>query len=205
MLDKQMNELAQSRKQQPIVSEQQTYKRFLTVWSRQVQSPDGRVIDWDVAGHGTQAPAFATVFPYNSKKKTVRLLVEYAQGPNVMAYTFAAGGFDAKKHKNSIQDTAESELSEEAKLRGGKWIRLIPPDHDGIPELKWSRNKFVPFLVIDPEDDIAPLSCDTEEYIEPLDISLDTLHTYILQGLVMLPSVQTALMATDWLRKNEYI
>ncbi|KAH6569487.1 hypothetical protein BASA50_010933 [Batrachochytrium salamandrivorans] len=188
----------------PIVAEQQSYKRFLTVWSRRVKFPDGREVDWDVAGHGTLSPAFATVFPYNTETKKVRLIVEYAQGPNLMSYTLAAGGFDPRKHAD-IQETAICELSEEAKLCNGKWIRLIPDAHNGIPELKWSRNRFVPFLVINAEEDITPLARDAEECIETLDVTLDELQHMILNGLVMLPSVQTTLMAMDWLRKNSYI
>nr|KAJ3419399.1 hypothetical protein HK105_007002 [Polyrhizophydium stewartii] len=204
------------RTQLPILEERIAYKRFVTVWHRHVEFPDGRKLDcavqpvslttaaWlarDAGGHGTRSPAFVTVFPFNTKTKTVRLLIEYAQGPNVMTYTLTAGACDPTKH-SSILDTARHELSEEARLKNGTWVRLLPEDDDGIPELKWSRNKFVPFLVIDAEPDATPYERDAEEFIEIVDVTLDELQQFILKGLVMLPSVQTTIMALDWLRRN---
>ncbi len=95
------------------------------------------------------------------KKRISALLYEYSQGPNAMCHTLVAGGFDPKKHA-SILDTAKQELSEEARLKGGEWIPLLPMDSQGVPELKWSRNQFMPFLVLDPEPDTNPLERDLE-------------------------------------------
>ena len=72
-----------------------------------------------------------------------------------------AGGFDPKKHKN-ILETAQHELSEEARLKDGKWIPLHPMESQGISELKWGRNTFIPFLVLDPIVDPTPLPADAE-------------------------------------------
>ena len=52
--------------QYPILEEKIAYKRFLKVWHRRVQFPDQQ-IDWDIVGHSTQNPTFATVFPYDTK------------------------------------------------------------------------------------------------------------------------------------------
>ena len=88
----------------PVVKEDISYKRFVKVYNRSVKYPDGRVIDWycrspchvwnsimmfyvtkrDIVGHGTTQPAFATVFAFNTKTKKVRIIIEYAQGPNQM-------------------------------------------------------------------------------------------------------------------------
>jgi hypothetical protein len=49
-----------------IASEVQVYCRFIKIWERLVEYPDGRKVSWDVAGHVTTNPAFAVIFPYNS-------------------------------------------------------------------------------------------------------------------------------------------
>lgn len=36
-------------------------------------------------------------------------------------------------------------------LVGGEVVALLPEDHPGQSELKWSRNAFKPFLIIDPQ------------------------------------------------------
>jgi 8-oxo-dGTP pyrophosphatase MutT (NUDIX family) len=78
-----------------------------------------------------------------------------------MLYTFPSGGIDSKKHLNS-QEAAEMELSEEAQLKGGFWIPLMPANHNGISELKWGTNKFIPYLVLDAEHDCNPKPRDQE-------------------------------------------
>ncbi|KAJ3089092.1 hypothetical protein HK102_007225 [Quaeritorhiza haematococci] len=194
-------------KENPFVVEKEEviFKRYLKVWNRTVRYPDGRVIDWDVVGHMTAVPAFCTIFPFNTKTKTTTLLVEYAQGTNDLKYTFASGGFDERKHKD-IFETARSELSEEAHLTGGTWHRLIPDSTPGIAEVKWCRNRFVPFLVLDPELDTDPKQRDAEELIDVHHtVTLEQLKSYILRGIVALPSVQTAVMAMEWLKQNGYI
>jgi 8-oxo-dGTP pyrophosphatase MutT (NUDIX family) len=77
-----------------------------------------------------------------------------------MLYTFPSGGIDAKKHKNP-REAAEMELSEEAQLQGGEYIPLLAND-DGISELKWGTNKFIPYLVLDPKLDSNPKPRDEE-------------------------------------------
>lgn len=49
------------------------------------------------------------------------------------------------------------ELSEECRLRGGTWVKLIPDDHPGVMEAKWAATRFTPFLVI---SSIQQLFCE---------------------------------------------
>ncbi|KAI8823132.1 uncharacterized protein EV422DRAFT_494325 [Fimicolochytrium jonesii] len=189
----------------PVVEEKEAYRRYLSVWNRKVRYPDGRVIDWDVVGHDTPNPAFSVVFPFDTQSKTTCLIIEYAQGTNDLKYTFAAGGFDQKKHQ-TILDTSKQELSEEMRLTGGEWISLLPQDHDGIGEVKWSRNRFIPFLVLDPVYDEHPRARDAEELIEiRRNVDIRDLKDIILRGEMMLPSVQTAWMGLDYLEKGGFL
>lgn len=130
------------------------YKRYLTVYSRTVRFPDGRDVDWDVVGHLQPNPVFVVIFPFSTTTGTTTLVREYSQGPNEFKYTLAAGQFERKKHTSAL-DAAQRELAEEARLSAGTWISLIPDDgsHDGVSELKWSTNKFHPWLCLDPVRD----------------------------------------------------
>ncbi|KAI9017380.1 hypothetical protein BC832DRAFT_588645 [Gaertneriomyces semiglobifer] len=188
-----------------ILEEKVAYKRYITVWDRLVQYPDGRKLAWDVCGHSTANPAFAVCFPFDTKTQTTTLIREYAQGANELKYTFAAGGFDVAKH-SSILECARQELSEESRLTGGDWISLLPNDHPGIGELKWSRNRFIPFLVLNPVRDQHPKQRDAEEWIEVhRGVSISELKNLIMRGEVMLPSVQTAWMAIEYLKDNKLL
>lgn len=51
-------------------------------------------------------------------------------------------------------------------------------------------------------DDNELAKRDAEELIEIFDVSLDEWQKLILQGKVALPSVQTTLMARDYLDRN---
>lgn len=81
-----------------------------------------------------------------------------------------AGGLDPKKH-GSPEECAKQELSEEAHLAGGTYTRLVPDDHPGICEVKWSANRCTPFLVVDPEEDPHPGVREAEEHIEVAPLS----------------------------------
>ena len=39
----------------------------------------------------------------------------------------------------------------QAHLSGGEWVELLEPEHPGIAEVKWCRNRFRPFLCIAPQ------------------------------------------------------
>ena len=94
-------------------------------------------------------------------------------------------------------------MSEEARLRGGKWIRLLPEDHQGIMEIKWGRNKFIPFIVIDPEEDPNPRARDAEEMMSVIsNVTMDELDEIILSGDLALTAVQTSIMARSYLKKS---
>jgi hypothetical protein len=185
-----------------IHSESLAFKRFIKIWHRKVEFPDGRIIDWDLVGQEGDGPHFATVFPYSTKSKTVRILKEYAQGINELRYTLVAGGFDNTKHAN-ILDTAVYELSEEARLANGRMICLMDINSNGISELKWCRNRFMPFLCLDPEIDTNPKDRDLEELIIEEDVSLDEFMDIVIRGEMMLPAVQTGIMAINWLKANQ--
>lgn len=189
-----------------VISDQVSHKRYITVWDRTTRFDDGRIIKWDVVGHDTPYPTFVVIFTFNTKKNTTCLLKEYAQGTNEIKYTCVAGSYDRRKH-TSVQEAAEHELSEEAHLKGGKWISLLPPNQPkGISELKWGKNRFVPYLCIDPSKDKNPKERDHEEYMEiEHHVTLSDMKEFIMQGEVMLPSVQTAWMAMNYLEKHKYI
>ncbi|KAJ3210419.1 hypothetical protein HDU67_005332 [Dinochytrium kinnereticum] len=145
----------------PLVKEDKVgYKRFLRMWQRTVQFPNGPV-EWDIVGHDVPNPTFCVMFPFSTATKTTTLILEYMQGINGVRYSFPAGGFDPKKHRTR-EDTAREELSEEARLANGKLIPLLPEGTDGIMELKWCTNKFLPYLVLDPIADSNPRPRDAE-------------------------------------------
>ncbi|KAI8051846.1 hypothetical protein BDF21DRAFT_468639 [Thamnidium elegans] len=190
-----------------IVKETVSHKRYITVWNRTTEFEDGRVIEWDVVGHDTPYPTFVVVFTFDIKKQTTCILKEYAQGTNEIKYTCVAGSYDRRKH-NSVLEAAQHELSEEARLKQGEWINLLPANHskDGISELKWGKNRFIPYLCLNPTKDENPMERDAEEYIQVVsDVPINDLEDFITSGEMMLPSVQTSWMALAYLRKNSLL
>ncbi|KAJ3412285.1 hypothetical protein HDV05_000996 [Chytridiales sp. JEL 0842] len=201
-MDKDLKAMLKADEGFPVVGEEvRGYKRFLQVWQRKTQLP-GQVVEWDVVGHAAENPAFCVVFPFFTKTKTTTLLLEYMQGINRIRYSLVAGAFDRKKHK-TISDTATSELSEEAYLTGGRMVCLLPEAHEGVMEVKWCRNRFIPFLCIDPEIDPNPLPRDAEELIQlERDVTMEELDEIIVSGDMSLTGTQTIVMAKAWLQKN---
>ncbi|KAI8987732.1 hypothetical protein BDF20DRAFT_910293 [Mycotypha africana] len=190
-----------------ILSERVAHKRYITVWDRTTQFDDGRIIQWDIVGHDSPYPTFVVVFTYNTKTKTTCLLKEYVQGTNEIKYTCVAGSYDRRKHRY-IEETVEHELSEEARLKGGTYINLLPKTHspDGISELKWGKNRFIPFLCLDPVKDDTPMARDAEEYMEVVhDVAVDELRNIITRAEMMLPSVQTSWMALEYLKEQNLL
>lgn len=95
-------------------------------------------------------------------------------------------------------------MAEEAGLEGGKMIALLPQDHQGIGEVKWCRNRFIPFICLDPIASEKPEERDAEEYIDIYrDITLEKLEEIMASGEMMLPSVQTAFMALKYIKDNK--
>ncbi|CAO3683760.1 unnamed protein product [Umbelopsis ramanniana] len=189
-----------------ILKDEIVYKRYITVWQRTTRFEDGREIQWDVVGHDSPLPTFVTVFTFDTNTKTTCILKEYVQGSNEVKYTCTAGSFDRRKHQ-SLEEAAQHELSEEAQLTGGHWISLCPSSQpEGISELKWGKNRFVPYICINPTPDANPKPRDAEEYMEVVrDVSIDDFTQMVMRGEVMLPSVQTGWMAIEWLKENKYI
>ena len=108
--------------------------------------------------------------------------------------TLPTGSLDARKH-SSLLDAAKAELSEEAHLTGGTWHSLLPEGHPGVLESKWCRNRFTPFLCIDPTLDHAPGARDAEEDIELLhEWSLPKLREAMANGELLPPSLQARMM-----------
>ena len=118
-----------------------------------------------------------------------------------LVYNLPGGGFLPKKH-TSLQHAAEDELNEEAGLRGGTWIRLLPDDHPGVLETKWCRNRLTPFLCIDPDVDPKPKPQEAFEYIQRTEVSIEELRTAMLGGEMLLPALHTCMAALDWLTRN---
>jgi hypothetical protein len=74
----------------------------------------------------------------------------------------------------------------------------------GIPELKWSRNRFIPFLALDPFPS-KTRGQDDEEWIQVQEFTLAQWHQMMVEGKVMPTAVQTSIMAVDWLKKKDFI
>ncbi|KAJ3331750.1 hypothetical protein HDU76_002306 [Blyttiomyces sp. JEL0837] len=189
----------------PVVGEfKNVYKRYLTVSHRKVQYPSKVIVDWDVVGWSvdTPNPNFCVVFIYHSATKTATLLLEYQQGINKIRYGMVSGGYEPEKHK-SILHCAQAELAEEAHLTGGTWVYLLPEGSEGVGEVKWCANRFMPLLVIDPVVNPTPPERDAEEMIEVVSgITMDELDELMVSGKMMMTAVQTAVMAKAWLKKN---
>lgn len=72
--------------------------------------------------------------------------------------------------------------------------------------MKWSSNRFYPFLVIDPEIDTEPKQRDAEEFIELIpDQSIDSIEHRIFNGEMILASAQSYWMAKNYLQLNNLI
>ena len=145
---------------------------------------------------------FTVVFVFHSANKTVTYIREFAQAAPPHAarvLTLPCGGFDPRKHTDLLA-AAKAELSEEASLTGGTWHKLLPEGHPGVLESKWCRNRFTPFLCVDPVADASPMARDAEEEIEVLrERPLAELKKAMAEGELLPPSTQTCVSALAWL------
>ncbi|KAG2441555.1 hypothetical protein HXX76_003176 [Chlamydomonas incerta] len=190
------------------------YKRYITVYDRAVEftsdSGQAHTLHYDVVGHPQCHYQFSCSFPFHPATATtpaqVTVVHEYAQGPNALMYSLPCGGYDPRKH-TSLRECAIAEMREEAMLVGGEVVDLLPEDHPGQSELKWSRNKFKPFLFIDPQPDPSGHAArDAEEHtIEVLRITIPELHRLIHSGQLMLPSVYAAFLSLEVLKARGLI
>ncbi|KAI3436829.1 hypothetical protein D9Q98_006239 [Chlorella vulgaris] len=190
-----------------VVGEDVIHARYLTLYNRAVQFPPstpdaakGPVHEFDVIGHPQAEFHYAVVFPYHSADSTVTLVREYAQGPHCMVWCLPTGAYDPRKHAD-YQGCARAEMSEEAQLAGGTWVPLMPEGHPGIPEVKWCRNRFHAYLVIDPRPDEQPGQRDKEELIEVCRVGLPELRELMMGGEMLLPSITTCYMALERIRE----
>lgn len=190
-----------------VLSESQAYRRFLQVEDRRVRYPDGREADFDVVGHPKNNFHFVVTFAFNTRRREVTVLREFAQAapPHTsMVWGLPCGGYDPKKHGSTLH-AAKSELSEEAQLTGGTWHCLLPAAHPGVLEAKWCRNRFTPFLCVDPVHDEAPGAQDAEEHLHAQQVGIDQLRQMLTEGEMLLPSVQTCVSALAWLEKEGWL
>ena len=168
--------------------------------------PDGREASFDIVGHPKNAYRFVVAFAFHTTTRSVTVLREFAQAaPPHCATTLVlpTGGYDPKKHP-SLLGAAQAELAEEARLCGGTWHALLPEDHPGILESKWCRNRFTPFLCIDPVPNGGAGERDAEEHFESIEqIPLDAVRAALAQGEFMPPSMQTCFSAMEWIARSK--
>lgn len=194
-----------------VVSEQIVYSGYVSVIRRNVQftnsgrdmtdnghgKDDQCCVDFDVAGHPSAAFKCAVVLPFHACTREVTVVREYAQGAGRYMYALPSGNFDPSQHAN-IRDTAVFELEEEAQLTGGCWYALLPPDHRGIPEVKWCANAFTPFLCVDP---VPHPDAKVRDFVEIVSgqtverMSFERFQHEIRHGTFLLPSIATGYMA----------
>jgi 8-oxo-dGTP pyrophosphatase MutT (NUDIX family) len=197
-----------------IVSEQISHQRYLTVYNRTVKFPphasrssEGDVLEFDVIGHPQSAFQYAVTFPFHSSPSgrwhdgEVTLIREYCQGPHAMYYSLPTGSFDPKKHSD-LKACAQAELSEEAHLKDGEMRPLLAPGV-AVPEVKWCRNSFTPFIVVDAVPDPNPGLREVEEWIEVMRVNVKELKAIMRSGKMLLPSVTTCWWALEWLSEQQ--
>eukprot|EP00850_Spirogloea_muscicola_P013173 SM000088S23714 [mRNA] locus=s88:200986:202645:- [translate_table: standard] len=165
-----------------IVKEEVLHTRYLSVFNRVVEFSNGQsgegmqgkhTVEYDVVASRTRANHFCAVLPYHTATKSFTILQEYSQGANAMVL-----------------------------LQGGRLLQLIPDRHPGLLEVKWCKNRFTPFLVIDPEVDPSPRPRDAEEIIKVVSVDEHELRSLMYSGDMMLPSIVTCAMSLEKLQKH---
>eukprot|EP00850_Spirogloea_muscicola_P012321 SM000079S22439 [mRNA] locus=s79:246840:248355:+ [translate_table: standard] len=171
-----------------IVKEEVLHTRYLSVFNRVVEfsnhnSGEGahgkHTVEYDVVASRTRANHFCAIVPFHTATKSFTILQEYFQGANAMVYGVPCGGLSAKH--GSLEDCIRQELSE---------------------EVKWCKNRFTPFLVIDPEVDPSPHPRDAEEIIKVVCVNEHELRSLMYSGDMMLPSIVTCAMSLEKLQKH---
>lgn len=193
-----------------VVAEQVVHQRYLSVYDRSVRFPSGEggeagaVFAFDVVGHPRAHFHAVWVLPFWADG-TVTLVREYAQGPHAVVWSLPAGGVDPAKH-SSLEDAARAELSEEAQLRAGELVRLLPADHPGVVEAKWCANRFTPYLALALEEDSAPGARDAEElHLTTHRVPLAELERLLFAGELLPPAALTAMWGLAELRRRGLI
>jgi hypothetical protein len=83
-----------------VIVDEKLYSRYLTLYNRKVQYPDGQVHEFDVCGHAKTQFKFAVVMPFNTKTQKVTVVSEFSQGCGKIMHCFPSGGLDVGKHDN---------------------------------------------------------------------------------------------------------
>ena len=202
------------------------YRRYLAVYDRTVEfaatkdGGEGKIsIEYDIVGHPRLGFRFVAVLPFHSRTKEFTLCREYIQSVNASGLTVPTGGHEPEKHGEDIANAARAEMNEEAQLVGGTLVNLMEKksengkdrtvgDEEGFIETKWCRNRFVPFLCVDPQDveEGEEGKLDVEEFaLETFRVSLTELKRIMYSGEMMLPSIITCQMSLDYLVKSGLI
>ena len=203
------------------------YRRYLAVYDRTVEfaartkdGGEGKIsIEYDIVGHPRLGFRFVAVLPFHSRTKEFTLCREYIQSVNASGLTVPTGGHEPEKHGEDIANAARAEMNEEAQLVGGTLVNLMEKksengkdrtvgDEEGFIETKWCRNRFVPFLCVDPQDveEGEEGKLDVEEFaLESFRVSLTELKRIMYSGEMMLPSIITCQMSLDYLVKSGLI
>jgi len=212
-----------------ITKESVSHKRYLAVYDREVtfrtKKFGERVIKYDIVGHPRAGFKFVCVLPFHSLEKEFTLCREYVQSTNRSGVCAPTGGHEREKHGRDVKNAATAEMSEEAKLKGGELVNLMrskrrgddssrthnkrsneeeeEEEEEGFIETKWCRNKFVPFLCVDPVEDKDADPLDHEEFaLETFRVNVQELRTLMYSGEMMLPSIITCQMSLNYLARS---
>lgn len=184
-----------------ILSETVLFKRYQTVYKRDIRYPNGRVVSFDVLGNERSEFQSVFVFPFNTATRTATLIREYSPGRNAEQLSLVAGMFESTKHP-SLDHAARAELSEEAHLSHGT---LMPLSSSGFAADKYSMNTFFYYLALDCQQDLQPGPRDEEEWIHVVPgVPLSEVRKSITDGLFNVPHSLCALLALDKLRDMGY-
>jgi hypothetical protein len=196
------------------------YDRTVEFAARTKDGGEGKIsIEYDIVGHPRLGFRFVAVLPFHSRTKEFTLCREYIQSVNASGLTVPTGGHEPEKHGEDIANAARAEMNEEAQLVGGTLVNLMEKksangkdrtvgDEEGFIETKWCRNRFVPFLCVDPQDveEGEEGKLDVEEFaLESFRVSLTELKRIMYSGEMMLPSIITCQMSLDYLVKSGLI
>jgi hypothetical protein len=181
------------------------------------------VSEFDVVGCGGDQRGAVTMFVWNSTSSTATLIREYNPSVKRCIFGVAAGSIDGDKHVSPMQ-AAAFELSEEAQLKGGRWIKLTTTSSSersakasvsasmlansaeavevGVAQDKYIQQMFHAFLVIDPVVDENPRQLDDEEDIEIVrNVTIHSILQMIKTGELNIVGGWTALLAIEKLRE----
>ena len=178
-----------------VVREKELFRRYQTVYQRDVRYPSGAVVSFDVTANRASEHKSVFVFPFCTKTGSATLLREYEPGQNRATMSVVAGMYEADKHED-LESAARAELHEEAGLCGGELMTLA----EDVAADKYSMNKFYYYLALDCEtEEIGER--DAEEWIQvERGVSLEQVKRIVEEGQMNAPNSVTALLALEKLR-----